>query len=80
MWALIVAAVCAGLFAGAAIYINAVEHPARLSCGNDVALREFAPSYRRAPLLADPQRADVSSRVGRCPARVNARVSSSPFS
>ena len=51
MWALIVAAVCAGLFAGAAIYINAVEHPARLSCGNEVALREFAPSYRRATVM-----------------------------
>ena len=51
MWALIVAAICAGLFAGAAIYINAVEHPARMSCGNDVALREFAPSYRRATVM-----------------------------
>ena len=51
MWPLIVAAVCAGLFAGAAIYINAVEHPARLSCGNEVALREFAPSYRRATVM-----------------------------
>jgi hypothetical protein len=51
MWALIVAAICTGLFAGAAIYINAVEHPARMSCGNDVALREFAPSYRRATLM-----------------------------
>ena len=51
MWALIVAAICAGLFAGAAIYINAVEHPARVSCGNDVALREFAPSYRRATVM-----------------------------
>jgi hypothetical protein len=51
MWALIVAAVSAGLFAGAAIYINAVEHPARLSCGNEVALREFAPSYRRATAM-----------------------------
>jgi hypothetical protein len=51
MWSLIVAAICAGLFAGAAIYINAVEHPARLSCGNDLALREFAPSYRRATVL-----------------------------
>ena len=47
MWILIVATLCAGLFAGAAIYVNAVEHPARLSCGTDVALREFAPSYRR---------------------------------
>ena len=51
MWALIVAAVCAGVFAGAAIYITAVEHPARISCGNDVALREFAPSYRRATVM-----------------------------
>ena len=51
MWALIVAAVCAGAFAGAAIYITAVEHPARISCGNDVALREFAPSYRRATVM-----------------------------
>ncbi len=51
MWALIIAAVCAGLFAGAAIYINAVEHPARLSCGNDVALRQFAPSYSRATVM-----------------------------
>ena len=51
MWALIVAAACAGLFAGAAIYINAVEHPARVSCGNAIALREFAPSYRRATVM-----------------------------
>jgi hypothetical protein len=48
--ALILAALCAGLFAGAAAYINAVEHPARLSCGVELALREFAPSYRRATL------------------------------
>jgi hypothetical protein len=51
MWALIVAAACAGSFAGAAIYITAVEHPARMSCGNDVALREFAPSYRRPTVM-----------------------------
>jgi Domain of unknown function (DUF1772) len=51
MWVLIVAALCAGLFAGAAIYINAVEHPARLSCGTELALREFAPSYRRATAM-----------------------------
>jgi hypothetical protein len=47
----LLAALCAGLFAGAAIYINAVEHPARLSCGSEVALREFAPSYRRATVM-----------------------------
>jgi len=51
MWAAVGATVCAGLFAGAAIYVSAVEHPARLSCGVDVALREFAPSYRRATVM-----------------------------
>jgi Anthrone oxygenase len=51
MWALIIAAGCAGLFAGAAIYVNAVEHPARVSCGSELALREFAPSYRRGTVM-----------------------------
>jgi hypothetical protein len=51
---LIVAAAAAGLFAGAAIYISAVEHPARLSCGTEVAVREFGPSYRRATLMQAP--------------------------
>ena len=41
---LIVATLCARVFADAAIYINAVEHPARLSCGTELAVREFAPS------------------------------------
>ena len=46
-----VATFAAGLFAGAAIYITAVEHPARMECGTDVAIREFAPSYRRATVM-----------------------------
>ena len=46
-----IAALCAGLFAGAAIYINAVEHPARMACGTELALREFVPSYHRATLM-----------------------------
>jgi Anthrone oxygenase len=54
MWLLIVATLCSGLFAGAAIYINAVEHPARLSCGTELAVREFAPSYHRATLMQVP--------------------------
>jgi hypothetical protein len=54
MWFLIIAAGCAGLFAGAAIYITAVEHPARLSCGTPLAVREFAPSYHRATLMQVP--------------------------
>ena len=41
----------AGLFAGAAIYINLVEHPARMECGTDLAVTEFAPSYRRAAVM-----------------------------
>jgi hypothetical protein len=41
----------AGLFAGAAIYINLVEHPARMECGTCLAITEFAPSYRRASLM-----------------------------
>jgi hypothetical protein len=45
------ASICAGLFAGAALYVTAVEHPARLSCGSALALREFAPSYRRGTRL-----------------------------
>ena len=51
---LTIAASAAGLFAGAAIYINAVEHPARMSCGTEVAVREFGPSYRRATLMQAP--------------------------
>lgn len=48
---MIIATLCAGLFAGAAIYISAVEHPARLSCGAELAIREFAPSYHRATIM-----------------------------
>ena len=47
----LVAVACCGLFAGAALYINVVEHPARMSCGADVALREFVPSYKRAAVM-----------------------------
>lgn len=47
----IVATMCAGLFAGAAIYITLVEHPARLECGTALAITEFGPSYRRATLM-----------------------------
>jgi len=49
--AALVATASAGLFAGAAIYVSAVEHPARLSCGTALALREFAPSYRRGAVM-----------------------------
>src|SRR5258705_5441082 len=48
---LIVSTLAAGLFAGAAIYVSAVEHPARVSCGTDLAVREFAPSYKRGAIM-----------------------------
>ena len=51
MLALLLATGCAGIFCGAALYVNFVEHPARVSCGLDLALREFAPSYRRATIM-----------------------------
>lgn len=48
---LVVATAAAGCFAGAAIYINAVEHPARMQGGVALALQEFRPSYRRATVM-----------------------------
>jgi len=45
----LVALLCTGLFAGAAIYVSLVEHPARLECGPALAIAEFGPSYRRGP-------------------------------
>jgi hypothetical protein len=51
---MVVAAVCSGIFAGAAIYINAVEHPARIKGGTALALTEWRPSYQRATLMQAP--------------------------
>ncbi|HEX8362361.1 MAG TPA: DUF1772 domain-containing protein, partial [Longimicrobium sp.] len=50
----IAATLCAGIFAGAAVYITLVEHPARLSCGTTLAHTEFIPSYKRASVLQAP--------------------------
>lgn len=47
----LVATFCSALFAGAAIYINLVEHPARLECGTAAAVQEWRPSYRRATVM-----------------------------
>ncbi len=43
-----IATLASGLFTGAAIYINLVEHPARMQAGTQLALTELAPSYHRA--------------------------------
>src|SRR5712692_7097136 len=47
----LIAAFCTALFAGAALYIKLVEHPARLEPGTAAAIREWRPSYRRATVL-----------------------------
>jgi hypothetical protein len=47
----LIATLCAAVFTGAAIYINLVEHPARMSLGTAVALAEWKPSYRRATVM-----------------------------
>jgi len=49
--AALVATLAAGIFAGAAVYITLVEHPARMSNGPALALAEFRPSYRRASVM-----------------------------
>src|SRR5215475_9169481 len=51
MFLLLASTMCAGLFCGASLYVNLVEHPARMSCGQELAVREFAPSYRRATIM-----------------------------
>ena len=47
----LLATLSAGLFAGAAIYINLVEHPARMQCGTALAVTQFGPSYHRAAVM-----------------------------
>ena len=46
-----IAVLAATLFTGASVYINVVEHPARMECGNPIAATVFGPSYRRAALM-----------------------------
>ena len=46
-----IAVLSCALFTGASLYINLVEHPARMECGVELATAEFAPSYRRATIM-----------------------------
>ena len=48
------AVLCCILFAGAAIYINLVEHPARMGCDTKIAATVWAPSYKRATVMQAP--------------------------
>lgn len=45
------AVLCCLLFAGAAIYINVVEHPARMGCDTKTAATVWMPSYKRASMM-----------------------------
>ena len=47
----LIATVCAGVFAGAAIYVNLVEHPARVETGTAAAVYQWRPSYRRGTIM-----------------------------
>ena len=46
-----VASFCTAIFAGAALYVSLVEHPARMECGPALAIAQFGPSYRRATVM-----------------------------
>ena len=48
------AVVAASLFAGAALYINVAEHPARMLMDTRNAALQWAPSYKRATWLQAP--------------------------
>src|SRR5437879_11871958 len=47
----LIATLCTGLFTGAAIYVNLVEHPARLEPGTAAAVKQWRPSYRRGTVM-----------------------------
>lgn len=49
-----VAVLSAALFAGAALYINVAEHPARMRLETRMAALQWAPSYKRATWLQAP--------------------------
>jgi hypothetical protein len=49
-----IATLSATLFCGAAVYINLVEHPARLACGTGIATKVWRPSYKRATAMQAP--------------------------
>jgi hypothetical protein len=49
-----IATFAAAMFAGAALYINVAEHPARMTLDTRFAAAQWAPSYRRATWMQAP--------------------------
>ena len=50
----VIATFCTTVFAGAALYINVAEHPARMALDTASAAKQWAPSYRRATWMQAP--------------------------
>ena len=53
-WLTWLATMATGLFAGAALYITLVEHPARTACGPMMAVAQFRRGYPRGAALQAP--------------------------
>jgi len=49
-----IAIISAAMFAGAALYINVAEHPARMELDTRFAAAQWVPSYRRATWMQAP--------------------------
>jgi hypothetical protein len=49
-----IATLCTSLFAGAALYINVAEHPARMALETRMAAKQWSPSYQRATWMQAP--------------------------